>query len=936
VLVVLALAWLVQRAVSTRDDSPPASRSHAPSLSAKPLRPVDSGALTPPAASPREPFATGRVLDRGGHPIAGARVVSHACDIDEVVTLGDDGRVTRAATTDASGRFEIGLRGTPESWSLVAEAPGFSPWSVDDVAAGSDVRIVLDHARTMFGTVMDDEGKPVVGAQLRWSALVGLVRVERRAASGDDGGYRIADVPTRRAFDQANFQGALLEAKADGYPTLVLPLESAPEACFGPPPPLAAVREEPGGSRHDVVLTRGVTVRGRVVDAETREPLAGARVHLGWPDADRGFWSRAHVWVTERFATDEGRDATAADDGSFEMSRVRPSGGVYGPFRATAPEHVAGSTTLSIAQAGAAPAVEIACWPVGIVRGRVVDADGAPRAGARVSANSAAVAGEPWQSARFEASTDAQGHYEIEVAARRAEPTSIDLAWFDAPRVHAQVRAGETADAPDLVHPSDRLAIVLVDVVDSDGKPLRGASVAVEEKPGAIGTRTDASGRARLEIRLPDRRHAPESTRYYVGARGFAPTLTPSIVPSADAPSETRVVLQPGHRLAGRVEYADGSPAAGARVRVANGAAPLDRAFRTDSFIAKRDGFPLLDYGADVCAEDGSFELRDLPEAPYHLRAEITRAKPGTPFGKYAEAEAEDVATDASNLVLVFPPEEPRPEMSAVEGVATDATTGEPLAVAWASLEMEGTRLSADAVPPNRFRFPAVPFGTWTLRVAARDHRVHVDESLAVDATRAAQPIAVALERGAVVHGVVRGLDGADPGGWQLSLEPRAGSDVFVATLGKDGSYSITGVGPDGYAPCLRPPSYSARRSSLAPPRPREIVVEEGASDVAFDFDVVSAGRLLVQVTCDRLPPFSNERPATDERKRTGAASRVILTDADGSTLRTWSPLSKPVLIAPLPPGRYSIRVEVSGAEPQSRAFAIAENDETRVTFDVP
>lgn len=112
----------------------------------------------------------GRVEDRGGRPIAGAR-------------LG-------AALSDGEGRFAIeGLQ--PGINRVVVQHQQYAPFLQEFPADGAgETRIVLDEGGSVEGTVADSRGRPIVGARIAAGAP-GLF-----VTSGVAGRYRIDHVPS--------------------------------------------------------------------------------------------------------------------------------------------------------------------------------------------------------------------------------------------------------------------------------------------------------------------------------------------------------------------------------------------------------------------------------------------------------------------------------------------------------------------------------------------------------------------------------------------------------------------------------------------------------------------------------------------------------------------------------------------------------------------
>ncbi len=211
----------------------------------------------------------GKVLHgRVGEPIglwcygwrcAGFRPVADA----EVVLMGggEHGIDLASARTDSDGRFTLeGIDGELDGLGLRARAKGFAigHLALGRLVDGGDTGPVFALARTRAMT-----GKVILPASVVVTALRVLARglpgVEATLAS--DGTFVLDHVPP------------------GVEPRLVL---------HGLPPTLthAPVRAQAGVAlRIDVVP--GAVVRGRVVDAETKAPLAGALVFCGEQDAVR-------------------------------------------------------------------------------------------------------------------------------------------------------------------------------------------------------------------------------------------------------------------------------------------------------------------------------------------------------------------------------------------------------------------------------------------------------------------------------------------------------------------------------------------------------------------------------------------------------------------------------------------------------------------------
>src|SRR5262249_26344141 len=151
----------------------------------------------------------------------------------------------------------------------------------------------------------------------------------------------------------------------------------------------------------EIVLSRGATVEGRVLDGEGR-PIAGARIELagedGTPLAGAGataaapglrFEARGELgglrgaipYPPARALSGAPASATAKD-GRFRVTGLRPGRVVVSAWH---PDFMRGSAAPVELPPGGSATVELRLEPGQLVRGRVLDERGDPIAGAEVS-----------------------------------------------------------------------------------------------------------------------------------------------------------------------------------------------------------------------------------------------------------------------------------------------------------------------------------------------------------------------------------------------------------------------------------------------------------------------------------------------------------------------------------------------------------------------
>ncbi len=515
---------------------------------------------TPAPASIPGPLARGRVVDAEGRAVPGARVRAWRDDLAKVIdpTEQDAGPV-RSARTDEQGTFVVPLEGRAPGFTLMATAPGFAPAAMTGIRADDDVTLVVSKGDALHGTVRDLDGHPIPGARVAWTAFVGNARAAVETLTASDGSYHLEGLPSTPGL--SDLPAESVAVTAEGYAPVRDSLARARSH--------AARVARSGDIAWDVWLGRGATVRGRIVDADTDEPVAQARVML-WSEANVTGLTLADgtpIQNPEYYAAVG--DTVTSLDGTFTIGRV-PAWGVHVPGQHTVSATVRRLGRVGVVAAGYAietremnvptegevVEIELRVAPAGTVRGRVLLQDGRPAGGAFVGWRRPQTWPWTWIPPVFEGLTlpsdrsDEQGHYLLPLlpAPRRgAEPLEILAAPAGASpftkraTLHVTPRAGETVEVADLVLGS---AIpdgpsALVTVVDESGEPVWGATF-----EGCLpGSRTDESGHARLFF--DQGFSAPREVTIVVHAPGRLPVRAPTMTVAAGTAPEIRAVLGP-------------------------------------------------------------------------------------------------------------------------------------------------------------------------------------------------------------------------------------------------------------------------------------------------------------------------------------------------------------------------------------------------------
>lgn len=300
------------------------------------------------------------MTDRHGAPVGGAEVGPFCVDLLQILSLRREMAVKEVFTTP-DGRFRIEDLPPGIPCSLHVHSAGYAPVELPDVKAptAEPLRIELATARVLTGRVVGPLGEPVPRAVIN--------RIETRtlsiagggsSTSGSSGTVGHADEEGQFRIDELAPGPLDLRVSAAGYRPRTLPGIEAPEE---------------GGAPLEVVLERGESLEGRVVDGRGK-PVPDASVYL----------RREEPAGPERLEVGQ-RGLTDAD-GRYGLAGLAP-----GKYAVTAQSPELGDLTAAVEVRPGANRLDLA-FPGGVeVDGRVVDGAGgveglgAPVPGAAVS-----------------------------------------------------------------------------------------------------------------------------------------------------------------------------------------------------------------------------------------------------------------------------------------------------------------------------------------------------------------------------------------------------------------------------------------------------------------------------------------------------------------------------------------------------------------------
>ena len=479
------------------------------------------------ALRPAAPVA-GLVTDAYDQPVAGANVWA------EPRNLGTRARVAsfraQRATSADDGSFRLAdlVYGSP--YRLTAQAQGF-PSTVVDVppfepgVAADPVRIVLTKGRKAWGRVVDTDGGPVAGAEvkLRWPAdnerFLFLDRLDATEPTATD--------------ERGEF--SFPAVSAGEYEVF---LSHAEYVRHGNPR-----AEVPGGGEGGIdlgvfTLVAGAKIHGLVTNPEG-EPVAGATIRA----RDLGSMDR-----------DQDRTATSDTDGAFRLTGL-PHELIDLQVRADGYT----SRLLRGARPGTEEPIVIELKTSALLTGRVVDTDGRPAAGASVRLKPddfTLMLGLDARDLRKRA--DGDGRFRFEHVGPGIWSLEATEGQATAKVDGIELQPGTQREVDLQLQAQDQLTVI---VSTQLSEPVAGAMIRVKPEGALYATgygTTDASGRGQIGV-------TPGAAQVTVEHAQYQDETTQLVL----EPGSNELVIQlgPGGTIRGSVRSADGAPLALATVK---------------------------------------------------------------------------------------------------------------------------------------------------------------------------------------------------------------------------------------------------------------------------------------------------------------------------------------------------------------------------------
>lgn len=679
------------------------------------------------------------------------------------------------------------------------------------------------------------------------SAVTGLVALHGRVV--DVEGAPIPDVSITLDIPPTTDDASVVDAETctglDGKFTLEGRRQGAVCPLIVEHPEYVAVRvlRWVGAEPEDIVLSRGQTVHGRVVD-ENERSVAGAIVrssHSTQPASHLQIEPGRH----DPAALDP--EVATAEDGTFELVRIPD-----GPFSLHAVHPYRGASRR-VSLEGGADDVLLEILAFATVEGTVVDDRGVPIAGATVRTVTVSIQGRGEESV-----TNSSGLFRLEGIPWETRSLTASAPSFPTLTRHIPEELAPGREVRGMRIRLPRGAYFEGRVVDESGDPIINAHVSDIFLGGQQDTanhRTEDDGRFRIgpltSATGPGRLHT-----VLVRHPDFEAASIPNLVlPPGTSYELGTIVLRRALRLRGRVVTVDGTPVPSARVAIVrteeHSLAPMtmadesgvfvltldaedrDYPFRveaaTPGYLARRsvlidastdplDGIELAlspgasisgcvedpsgcpvasvtvsaggphSRGTTVTGEDGTFEIRGLDEGLHRM----TVTAPGWNAVDDGPVFAEAGETDV-RLVVDSP--------GTIEGWVVDTVNGVP--VAQFSFAMaRGIRPSGGRTDTlsgdGSFSLAGVPAGSWTLLVSA-DGYVQWSETCEVAGGETTE-VTVELVPAATLTGTVVDDRSRPLGGVRVRCTERSTNrlprDVITET---DGLFTVEDLRPGTY-----------------------------------------------------------------------------------------------------------------------------------------
>ncbi len=751
----------------------------------------------------------GRVTGPDGKPVAGAVVRAVAFEGkkgggDVRPLAGKDAPAT--AKTAADGAFAVsGLKG--KSFAVRVDSPGLAPWAAFEIPPGASLRVQLRTGLAVSGRIYDaSKREPLPGATVRvWDRDASPFGDEaaRKVVAGDDGRFRVADLPQGLATVEAWAPGkararqadvVVRAAKADGTePSEEISLFLQPggrlagRVLGADGKPAAGVIVSLRPASIDIAALRESTP-STITDADGRFALGGIRAGTRWTVVARKEGQPSVE--SAALSVEAGTDRSDVD--------LKLEGGATLKFR------------LTDAEGRAVADAEVSVTPSGPRKGRAFGFDGGSVPDDRI---------RKADDGTFTVGPLKPGAFDVMIAPERFEEVR---------RESVRLKSGETADLGTLRVREGRF--IAGTVTDSAGQPVAGARIGAWWLEGSSARSRTAKSGEDGKYRLAGVGEGP-LRQLWASAKGFGRKDREGVQPGDSA---VDFVLERSGAIVGKVVLADGSVPAAFTVK----------AHREAQQASAGMTFRMGDSGGEDTFTDpsGSFKLEDVDPGTVTVEA---RARGKAPARRQGVKVAAEQTVDVGTLT----PADGR----TLRGRAVALADGAPVAGAsiLASLPQgffrfggEGGASMALSGADGAFEIAGLESRTYTLEAA---HPDYAPTELKVDVPEGQDPpeTLLRLSRGGTLEGTVRDASKQPvPGAAVVVMQGTFSGAPRSATTGPDGRYAVEKL-PAGQYSAMRVPDGDNVLAGLGM---KQATIREGEA-TTLDFDetakITVSGRLL-------------------------------------------------------------------------------------------
>ncbi|MDE2689936.1 MAG: carboxypeptidase regulatory-like domain-containing protein [Acidobacteriota bacterium] len=698
----------------------------------------------------------GFVTDPAGQPVAGADISARPRTTDSITGMIAIWPPDATSADNGSFRMSGIVYGNP--YRLTIRAAGFPSSAIElppyePGAAASPVRIRLANGRQARGRVVDTDGNPVTGAEVKltWpeekqSRFASLLREDatEAVATNEQGAFRIAAVNT----GEYNVNVSHSEHVSPGALPVEVP-EGRGEIDLG-----------------EFTLVPGAEILGVVVGPE-REPVEGASIRF-----------RSYSW-----ARDQERTATTDADGNFRLAGLP-----HEQVDLTVEAEGYALSTLQGARPATGEPILIQLARGASLSGRVLTAAGTAAVGARVNLepdDSTRMRVRDWYLRDTRTRTDGDGRFSfghvipglwfVEASAGSEAARSDRLEFVSGSERTVELR----------LHAQDRLTVI---VTASSGQPVTEARIRLEPKDAGqsseYGT-TDGSGRARLDVTAGpatltvQHPEHPDDTREIVVGPGN---------------TEMAVQLQAGGEINGFVRFANGAPAS------ATVEAHPEEAANTAIYLRKYVHPPTT----TVSGSDGSFHLTGLEAGRYFL---VARAA-----GHAESGPAEPIDVDgggAAGVEIVLE------SGASLRGAVTGLPPADLAQVTITATRLAQWQ-SATPDTEGNFTMENLAPGTWQVFARRGDSFTarSVERAVTIEAAGAEEFVELPFERGLRLTGQV--LAAGEPlVGVHLRAQHLGRERAAHAEVDQEGRFELEGLEAGSYRLAVSSPSGGTEYRSI-------------------------------------------------------------------------------------------------------------------------